>query len=265
MISVSLKKTTWLWIGCCSLWLAGCTPRSVFRGTELPERDNIHLRYESEPLNDFLIYRGFVVRYDTLHRVPRYTVHRLSPAQLNDSLGYRAERSDRFWADPRINAYSSGPKDYYRSGYDRGHHVPAGDFVYSQADQDDSFTYSNISPQNPKLNRYALASLEKTLRERVLSCQCEAYVVTGTLYETDTTTIGTGQVAVPTHLYKLAYFPKEQKMFAFLFNNHYTWYNRNISLYQVSVNYVEALAEKDFFDRLPDEMEEAMERKTPAL
>lgn len=38
-------------------------------------------------------------------------------------------------------------QDYFRSGYDRGHMVPAADAKFSQDAMDETFLLSNIAPQ----------------------------------------------------------------------------------------------------------------------
>lgn len=228
--------------------------------------DNSHLRFESDPVNHFVVYRGYVVNYDTAHKVPAFTIHKLTPKQITDSAGTWAERSDRFWVDPRLGDLSATSADYYKSGYDRGHHVPAGDFVYSQGLKDESFAFTNVSPQAPKLNRGVFAALELRIRESVLACNCDAYVVTGTIFlKTKDETIGDGHVGVPTHIFKLAYFPSKGRMYAYRFPNYLEAYSDVIRDYQCTVDELEQLCEEDFFDRLPDEMEITLERSKRRL
>lgn len=222
---------------------------------------NAHLQYESDLPERFIVYRGFVVRYDTAHRVPLFTIHRVTPEQLQDSAGHRAARSDDFWIDDRLSAFSASARDYYKSGYDRGHHAPAGDFVRSQRLQDESFVYSNISPQNPKLNRGVFSDLEKEIRLRVEQCTCDAYVVTGTFFSADAVkTIGDRGVGVPDVIYKLAYYPAKKTAIAFQFPNNLERYGR-LAEYQKTVDDIEQLTGEDFFDALPDETENKLERQ----
>lgn len=231
------------------------------------ERENPHLRFESDPLDGFVVYRGFVSRYDTAHKVPAYTIHRLTPHQITDSVGHRADRSKSdFWVDERLDEWSATKADYYKSGYDRGHHAPAGDFVYSQQLKDESFVFTNVSPQTPDLNRKVLAQLENKIRKAVDQCNCNAYVITGTDFDhgSDKHT-GPGAVGIPTYIYKLIFLPDRNRMYAFWFPNVHAKYLDNPRAYQVRVNQVEAVTGIDFFERLPDAAEEKLERKKPSL
>ena len=58
----------------------------------------------------------------------------------------------------------SYPKDYSRTGYDRGHLAPNAVFDYSRAVQKETFLMSNIAPQKPKLNRKLWAKIERFVR-----------------------------------------------------------------------------------------------------
>lgn len=222
-----------------------------------------HLRFEGDQLADLIDYKGFVVKYDPTHRIPAFVIHRVTPHQLSDSSGIKAKRSNRFWVDQnRLGSKSATSADYRKSGFDRGHHAPAGDFVYSQQLKDESFVYTNISPQKPGLNRGPLAKIERQIREKVEACKCNAYVVTGTHFEVGPeNTIGDNQVGVPSHIYKLAYFPDNGKMYAFLLDNRLKEYLGDLFHHQQTVDVIEALTQQDFFDQLHDDLEDQLEKK----
>lgn len=240
-----------------------CTSKAIPSSPDQNKAGNIHLRHESDDINHFITYKGFVVYYDSLRHNPLFTVHRLQPRQLRDSLGIRAKRRNYFKVEPRLPSGISATKsDYTNSGYDRGHLVPAGDFVYSQRLKDETFTYVNVCPQMPEMNRGIWVRLENRIRERVLDCSCEAYLITGALYLSDKPMeIGPLGVVVPSHLFKLIYFPNLHRMFAFVVPNDREKYSKDLSLYQQSVDAVEAYTNQDFFDLLSDELEEKLERK----
>jgi len=242
------------------LLITGCQAQRHNIDT-ITRSDNPHLRFESDPLEQFIEYRGYVVSYDSAHKVPRFTIHLLTPKQITDSAGTWAKRSDRFWIDPRLGDLSATSADYYKSGYDRGHHVPAGDFVYSQRLKDESFALTNVSPQVPELNRGVFAALEQRIRDRVRDCNCEAYIITGTIFlRPGNETIGEGQVGIPSHIFKLVYYPSRRRMYAYRFPNYLGTYSDDIRDYQYTVDELEQLCEEDFFDRLPDDIETKLEK-----
>ncbi|MBL4708433.1 MAG: DNA/RNA non-specific endonuclease [Flavobacteriales bacterium] len=184
------KSVKYILVGTASFCFFSCSPKlkSILERGVL--ETNPHLRYESDSLSAFVLYEGYVVNFNKNRRVPNYTIHRLFPEQLKDSNGVRAKRSNNFKIDPRIKSHSAIRADYYQSGYDRGHYVPAGDFVYSQHLKDETFIYTNVSPQLKELNRYGWKYLEAAIRKKVKRCNCEAYVITGTLLKEDSKNIG---------------------------------------------------------------------------
>lgn len=65
----------------------------------------------------------------------------------------QVRRRDRFKSDPEVKIHPVRPKDYAKSGYDKGHLAPAADMTYSLASMRNSFLMTNISPQIPGCNR----------------------------------------------------------------------------------------------------------------
>ncbi len=221
-----------------------------------------HLAVEGDDVDDYLHYHGFVVKYNYTRKVPAYTVHCLTPQQLDRSKN-KAKRKDVFWEDvAQLGKGGGADDDYLHSGYDRGHHVPAGDFYWHQGLKKETFVYSNISPQNPTLNRGAWARLERTIRQKVVQYQQKAYVVTGTVYPPGwATSIGKHQVGVATHLYKLVYFPQKKEMYAFMFDNTIASYHAALRHFQVTVDEIELITGEDFFDGVEEALEQELEGK----
>jgi endonuclease G, mitochondrial len=106
--------------------------------------------------------------------------------------------------------------DYFRSGYDRGHQVPAADAKWSQEAIDATFALSNMCPQvGEGFNRDYWAHFEefcRTLTQKYPSVR----IVTGPLYlpkrdadgkyRVSYEVIGNPpNVAVPTHFYKVIF------------------------------------------------------------
>jgi endonuclease G len=105
-------------------------------------------------------------------------------------------------------------KDYFRSGYDRGHQVPAADAKFSQEALDATFFLSNMCPQvGDGFNRDYWAHFEDFCR-RLTTKYPSVRIVTGPLYlpqlhpdgkwRVSYEVIGSPpNVAVPTHFYKV--------------------------------------------------------------
>ena len=100
---------------------------------------------------DTLIEReGYALGYIEKHEQPAWVQYVLTADEVSRAM---VNRSDDFRADPYVPTGSATPQDYTRSGYDRGHLVPAADMGYSDRTMSESFYMSNMSPQDPQFNR----------------------------------------------------------------------------------------------------------------
>ncbi|KAG8901330.1 nuclease [Tulasnella sp. 403] len=169
------------------------------------------------PVPDLLQRKAYVVAYDRRLRHPSWTAEHLTLASLGKSrVGEKdpdAPKGDRgnsaFKEDESIPAaFRARLSDYFRSGYDRGHMVPAADAKMSQEAMDETFLLTNIAPQvGVDFNRHYWAYLE--------DCFQDVYVFTVPLYlpkkdsdgkwRTSYEVIGSPvpNVSVPTHFAKV--------------------------------------------------------------
>lgn len=226
---------------------------------ELKNSINNNLIFELDHPDSLLIYRGFVVKYDTQNRIPTFTIHRLTPEQIDINNGQKARRRSNFFVDERIAGNSSLNLDYKKSGFDRGHMVPAGDFYWDQLLKNETFVLSNISPQTPVLNRGQWAYLEERIRNIVIELKDTAFVITGCVLSESCKRIGINNIGVPDFLYKIIYMKNINTMFAFLFNQNNLLVDNKLFVYQVSVDSIEIKTNLDFFEVLPDSLENRLE------
>tara|TARA_B110000977_G_C10996665_1_gene462157 strand:- start:111 stop:650 length:540 start_codon:yes stop_codon:yes gene_type:complete len=71
----------------------------------------------------------------------------------------------KFHADNRLLSKDRvSPYSYKKTGFDRGHLAPNGSFNYDKDAQYSTFTMANMTPQYPKLNRYAWSKAERYSR-----------------------------------------------------------------------------------------------------
>ncbi|MDO8282679.1 MAG: DNA/RNA non-specific endonuclease [Thermodesulfovibrionia bacterium] len=223
-----------------------------------------NLKYESDEKDSFVIYRGFVVNFNCLKKGPNFTIHRLTAEQISTDHGEKAKRRSSFFIDDHhLKSCSATNNDYKKSGYDRGHMVPAGDFYWNQLLKNETFVLTNISPQSPNLNRGIWVFLENTIRDRVTKTRHTFYIITGVIYsETKSDVMGLSKVEVPDSFYKIIFDSDNNEMYGFLINNDLDSYDRSLKSYQVSIDYIEKLANEDFFDNLPDMLENSIESST---
>lgn len=169
-------------------------------------------RTPSAPKLRELCYDAFAVLHSGNTRTPVFVAERLN---RESTLAARGEkRTDRFFADARLpRAERAELSDYKGSGYARGHMAPAGNMPSANA-MAQSFSLANMIPQNPKQNSGPWAKIESDTRQYALRAQGDVYVITGPVFAPGSPAIGPGQVAVPTHLFKLVYDPGTHKAWA---------------------------------------------------
>ncbi|MBW0493570.1 hypothetical protein O181_033285 [Austropuccinia psidii MF-1] len=178
------------------------------------------------PISDFFSREAYAIGYDRRTRNPSWTAEHLTSENLkpNKTSGKPGDDDapDRSHSTFREDValpeqFRAKLHDYFRSGYDRGHMVPAADAKRSQAAMDQTFLLSNIAPQvGEGFNRDYWAHLENFVRQLTHSFQ-DVYVFTLPMYlpKQDPVTkkhfinyevIGNPpNVAVPTHFAKVVY------------------------------------------------------------
>lgn len=237
--------------------------QSLIIGDGLKDAPNRkHVAFESNKSDSILYYQGYTVIFSYTYNLPRFIFELLTVDQLTlDSTRTTAKRSSSFFTTTLPNGKLSATNaDYSKSGYDRGHMVPAGDFVWNKELKDETFLYTNINPQTPALNRGIWANLENRIRDNVVKHSENAYVVTGAIFNPACLDkIGPDSLCVPVSYFKIAYFEARKIMFAFLFDNTVDRYEGEITDFQVSVDFIEQITGEDFFDLLDDETEGKME------
>lgn len=236
-------------------------------------------------------YSGFILCYRESYEQSEWVAYKLTREKLKAVTG----RSNNFRADTKISTLSATPADYTRSGFDRGHLVPAADMEWSKISVSESFLMSNMSPQAPQLNRGLWKSLEEKVRlwtEKFGTL----YVVTGPVLEKSAQeydTIGKNKVSVPEYFYKVLLAPVQETnirpqsqntadsndsaiqtqykgcssaensipytAIAFILPNKKC--SGKIQDYAVTVDEAEQRTGLDFYSSLPDEIEEQIESK----
>lgn len=167
------------------------------------------------PINDLNSTLSTTSAFDRRTRNPYWVAEHITPASL--SVNNADRKHSIFVEDISIPAkYRAKLVDYFRSGYDRGHQVPAADAKWSQDAMNDTFLLSNMCPQvGEGFNRDYWAHFEDFCR-RLTNYFPSVRVVTGPLYlprrgedgkyKVSYEMIGNPpSVAVPTHFYKVIF------------------------------------------------------------
>ena len=175
----------------------------------------------------------------------------------------KVKRVNRFKSDPDVSTESASPKDYRKSGYDRGHLCPSAAMSFSKEPMLETFYMSNMSPQKPGFNRGIWKKLETKVRKWAIENE-KIYVVTGPIFYPDKEhkEIGSNGVDVPDAYYKiiLDFREPDLKAIAFIFPNQKS--KEPLSTFVVTVDHAEEVTGIDFFPGLPDYIEDDLESQS---
>lgn len=167
------------------------------------------------------------------------------------------------------------PRDYTRSGYDRGHLCPSADRTANYEDNDAVFTMTNIVPQAPGNNQGPWKFLEDYGRDQVRSGK-ELYVIAGGAGRKSGSkgTIGKKtKIAVPETMWKVMLILPEQsgndvaridsrtRVIAVMMPNVSTIREDKWEKYRVSVADIERETGYTLFSNLPDNIERDLKQK----
>jgi endonuclease G, mitochondrial len=168
------------------------------------------------PISDIAARAALVSSYDRRTRNPQWVAEHITPASLAQRDGDR--KNSAFLEDPAVpEKFRAKLKDYFRSGFDRGHQVPAADCKWSQTAMDETFYLTNMCPQvGEGFNRDYWAHFEDFCR-RLTQSYPSVRIVTGPLYLPKKDPVDNKwyvkyemignppNVAVPTHFYKVIF------------------------------------------------------------
>ena len=203
---------------------------------------------------DSIVYHtGYSVSYNQKFRQANWVAYQLTKEETSKLFN----RENKFVADPLIKGSDNGI-DYEKSGYDRGHLCPAADMGFSKITMQESFYYSNMSPQVPGFNRGIWKQLEEQTRNWAIEYD-SLYIVVGPIFSDSMKVIGPHQVVVPNSYYKVVLdnHKGEEKMIGFVIRNEGS--KNQLQSFVVSIDSVEVLTGIDFFPLLEDTLETKLE------
>lgn len=164
-----------------------------------------------------LCFSGFAVLHSGKTHTPIYVAERLNKQTLLNSR--LIPRTNRFYEEARLPFSERAQLDDYNgSGNDRGHMAPAGD-MGTEESKAQSFSLANMVPQNPEQNQNAWRKIEADTRKYVMRADGDVFVITGPVFVGVPSAIGSNQVWVPQHLFKLVYDPSANKAWAHWMDN----------------------------------------------
>ncbi|EOQ99237.1 hypothetical protein E3P92_02800 [Wallemia ichthyophaga] len=137
------------------------------------------------PISDLMRREAYITSYDRTKRHPAWTAQHLTAESLQRDKSAPASdrKNSQFKEDNAIpDKFRARLSTYFRSGYDRGHLVPAADAKSGQNAMDQTFYLTNIAPQvGPGFNREYWAYFETFCRNLTKDFR-HVYVFTLPLY-----------------------------------------------------------------------------------
>lgn len=222
-------------------------------GQQASSTINLELPYITKSDN-VVKHVGYTLSYNEKYEQANWVAYELTASETNKTIS----RSNNFRTDDNVRTGTADNADYTKSGYDRGHLAPAADMGWSAQAMNESFFYSNMSPQEPGFNRGIWKKLEEQVRQWAIDNQA-IYVTTGPVLENNLQTIGHNKVAIPHYYYKviLDYSKPDLKGIGFIMPNASS--TLALNNYAVSIDSVEAVTGINFFPALPNEQERTIE------
>lgn len=201
-------------------------------------------------------HEGYTVSYNPDFKIPNWVAYELTKEKVTN---VRVKRHNRFVPDPAVGRATALNEDYTRTGYDRGHMVPAADMRWSEKAMRETFYLSNICPQDRGLNSGIWNDLEMTIRVWAKEHK-SIFIVCGPVIEKDLKRLGANRVGIPRMFYKVVCDPEKAECIGFLFENR-DYKQTSPREWAVPVNKIEEVVGIDFFPQFPDSIEVAMESK----
>lgn len=222
------------------------------------------------PSKEFLEHTAYFFAYSEDHEQSQWVAHMITPEV--EELG--SARTNDFRVDPLVTSGTAEQEDYFNYypdkkegeqydgfGYDRGHLAPSADFRWYGDAVSESYFYSNMSPQDPDLNRKKWSELENMLRNYVVRNNVPLAVITAPILNDDLPKIkqSPNGLSIPEFYLKIAYDHTNQRIIGFLMANKEL--TRPVDTYTITVDDLEALTGYDYFPNINQSLESSYDVK----
>lgn len=210
--------------------------------------------------------RNYSMMYDKKEKIAYWVAYPHNPCYIGNT-----GRTDNWQPDPNV---ASAIQPYYFSGitgYDRGHQIPSADRTISTLANNQTFFFTNMTPQLGVLNQQMWANLEGQVRDWMTASDT-LYVVTGAILKTvggnETVNYATddkgGKVAVPNYYYKVLLRLKGGKYDSIGFWVEHRGYGSGLATSSItkSIDQIELLTGFNFFSSLPKAVQDVAEATT---
>ena len=198
----------------------------------------------------------YTVSYDVRNKQPYWVAYDLTAAEL---AGENSRKGKNFRPDEKAQVPQADNNDYRNSGWTRGHLAPAADFKWSDEAMDDTFYFTNCSPQIEYFNQTSWERLERRVRDWAKKFGT-VYVVTGPIIgDAVNGRIGLNQITVPDAFFKavMAKDGEGYQAIGFIMENSSS--QQPYTSCCVTINDIEKIIGFDLFHNLDDAIEDTIE------
>ncbi|GFH84938.1 DNA/RNA non-specific endonuclease [Bacteroides acidifaciens] len=264
-----------VWLVCICLLLSACDKDDNYDSNNFAT-GIVELPARRDGVNDVFLTHSTIVNgqkvttfsmeYDKSKKHSRWIAFRFD----NQTRLQGATRGNEFVSDPSLEQeYQRVQADFGRRGYDRGHLCASADRLYLQEANDQTFYYTNMSPQRNNFNTGVWLALEGQVQSWGRSCTASdtLYVVKGGTIDKEEHIKeyigGDRSKPVPKYYYMALLFKKggSFKAIAFWMEHTDSKPSKTIKLadYVLSIDELEEKTGIDFFPNLNDNLENALE------
>lgn len=223
---------------------------------------------------NYLMDKGmFTLSYNSVKGTPNWVSWHLSSAWKGP-----APRSTSFTTDATLPSgwYRVTTSDYTNSGFDRGHMCPSEDRDFTSAENQVTFTMTNVIPQAPTNNQQTWRLLEEYCRT-LMNAGNELYIISGGRGTGGsgsngglTSTIANNKVNVPSRVWKvIVVLPignndplrvtSSTRVIAVDMPNTQSINSTNWGMYRVSVDDLESQLGYNFLSNVPTNIQSIIE------
>lgn len=243
--------------------------KGVPKWMELPKvADEKNFHIHTAPIGE-TNYRNYSFTYDPDNLVASWVAYPLCDLYTKNT----AKRSDSWLQDPFVstqaNVLAGGSYAFSSNGYDRGHQIASADRLASSVMNQQTFYWTNVTPQLSNFNQNIWEKLEEQVREwsKASNGTDTLYVVTGCMVGENSRKLSDHdgrQVAVPDAYFKaLLRLSKGEYLGAGFYLEHKNYSDKKFENYSCSLKELEEKTGLSFFANLPAETAAGVKAASP--
>ena len=224
----------------------------------------------SKPVNYFITHHAsgvvnYSLEYDVHKLHARWVAFSFDEVTSRDSIS----RTNAWRWDPKVPKVYDTSSFFPRSGYSRGHLVASEDRTFSREANEQTFYYTNMSPQLQSHNAGVWHRLENKVQQWGHNRKfCDKlYVAKGATIREDQIKEERldGKVVIPRYFWMAVLMKKGRSYHAIAFLTEHRSYakDEHIDQMTLSIRELEQFTGLDFFYHLPDEVENRVEEADP--